>query len=245
MPFCGNDEVLDKPHRPRSEGHSCVTTRAYQPIRWWIQAETSSGTQLADWIIGRPDRCRPQGAGRSAMGDYEPERRGFGRSQTLTRACTPATAAPSPRRVVLASLLERRRRIDELSCCRRRCSVRAEGGHLDGTDEWSVPTPAELGDVLLGGEVHGHGVLRPIASQRFRGSFVASQFPQAGARPELLDLLEDPLEFRVAGGSHGEVGGPQLGALRWSRLDGPAGQALGPAARTLATRSPVAGVPDA
>src|SRR3954454_21450640 len=43
MPFCGNDEVLDKPHRPRSEGHSCVTTRAYQPIRRWIQAETRPG----------------------------------------------------------------------------------------------------------------------------------------------------------------------------------------------------------
>src|SRR3954465_12217674 len=56
MPFCGNDEVLDKPHRPCSEGHSCVTTRLQQPFRRWIEVQGARSSPLqratANW--GRP-----------------------------------------------------------------------------------------------------------------------------------------------------------------------------------------------
>jgi hypothetical protein len=34
--------VLDKPHRPCSEGHSCVTTHDRSPFRRWIQAQPST-----------------------------------------------------------------------------------------------------------------------------------------------------------------------------------------------------------
>jgi len=53
MPFCGNDEVLDKPHRPCSEGHSCVRTRGYPPIRRWIEAELTR--RYLDLPLGATD----------------------------------------------------------------------------------------------------------------------------------------------------------------------------------------------
>src|SRR3954454_17227385 len=46
MPFCGNDEVLDEPHRPSSDGHSCFPTRSHPPIRRWIEAQGATEKAL-------------------------------------------------------------------------------------------------------------------------------------------------------------------------------------------------------